>query len=127
MEKVEHFIMEFLVETTPKLLFTLISTPEGLSRWFAPTIQTDDKTFVFQWSGNEQKVQLVQFKDNEYVIFQWLEDYHKGLNLEMRIETEPNTNGVTLVINDFAELGDVDFSKRLWETLVRKLQKIFNG
>jgi len=127
MEKLEQFSMEFHVETTPKLLFTLISTPEGLTRWFAPTLQEGDDTFVFQWPGNEQKVKMMQVKENEYVIFKWLMDYHKDLDLEMRIETDPMATGVTLIVSDFAEQGDIDFSKRLWETQVGKLQKFFKN
>ncbi len=127
MVKVEHFTMEFHLETTPKLLFTLISTPEGLTRWFAPTIKTGDDTLVFQWPSNEQMVRVMHAKESEYVIFQWLEDYHKGYDLQMRIETESDASGVTLVISDFAEVGDVDFSKRIWESLVGKLQKIFHN
>jgi uncharacterized protein YndB with AHSA1/START domain len=127
MDKLEQFSMEFHVETTPKLLFTLISTAEGLTRWFANTIQKGEDTFVFQWPGNEQRVRMIQVKESEYVIYKWLEDYHKDLDLEMRVESEPNTSGVTLVISDFAEQGDVDFSKRLWEAQVGRLQKIFNN
>ena len=126
MNKLEHFSMDFHVETTPKLLFTLISTPEGLTRWFATTMQKGEDVFVFQWPGYDQEVKMVQVKENEYVIFKWLDDYHKDLDLEMRIESEPNTSGVTLVINDVAELGDVDISKRLWESQVGKLQRLFN-
>jgi uncharacterized protein YndB with AHSA1/START domain len=127
MDKLEQFSMEFHIETTPKLLFTLISTAEGLSRWFANTLQKGEDTYVFQWPGNDQSTKLVQVKDSEYVVFKWLADYHKGLDLEMRIESDPNSSGVTLVITDFAEQGDVDFSKRWWETQVGKLQKFFNN
>jgi uncharacterized protein YndB with AHSA1/START domain len=127
MDKLEQFFMEFHIETTPKLLFTLISTAEGLTRWFANTLQKGEDTYVFQWPGNEQITRLVQVKDSEYVVFKWLEDYHQDLDLEMRIEADPNTSGVTLVITDFAEQDDVDFSKRWWEIQVGKLQKLFNN
>jgi uncharacterized protein YndB with AHSA1/START domain len=126
MDALEKFTLDFHFDTTPKLLYTLISSPEGLTRWFAHTTQIEEDVYLFKWEGNEQTVRLVQAKENEYVVFQWLEDYHKDLFLEMRIETEQLTSGVTLVISDYAEVSDVDFSKRLWISQVGQLQRIFN-
>jgi hypothetical protein len=87
----------------------------------------EEGEFLFNWEGNEQHAKLVEAKENEYVMFQWLEDYHKDLFLEMRIDTNPEMEGVTLVITDYAEASDVDFSKRLWESQVGQLQRIFNA
>jgi uncharacterized protein YndB with AHSA1/START domain len=126
MSALEKFTLEFHLETTPKLLYTLISSPEGLTRWFAHTIKSGEDVFLFKWQGNEQAARLVQAKDNEYVVFQWLEDYHKDLFLEMRIETDPMSSGITLVIYDYAEAADVDISKRLWSAQVGQLQRLFN-
>lgn len=126
MDALEKFTLDFHFETTPKLLYTLISSPEGLTRWFAHTTQIGEDVYLFKWEGNEQPVRLVQAKENEYVVFQWLEDYHKDLLLEMRIENQQLTSGITLVISDYAEVSDVDFSKRLWISQVGQLQRIFN-
>ncbi|MDX9941826.1 MAG: START-like domain-containing protein [Bacteroidales bacterium] len=127
MSALEKFSLDFHIETTPRLLYTLISTPEGLTRWFAHTMLLEEGEFLFNWEGNEQHAKLVEAKENEYVMFQWLEDYHKDLFLEMRIDTNPEMEGVTLVITDYAEASDVDFSKRLWESQVGQLQRIFNA
>jgi len=127
MSAVEKFTLEFHLETTPRLLYTLISTPEGLTRWFAHTILSGENVYVFNWEGTEQAARLVQAKDNEYVVFQWLDDYHKDFFLEMRIETDPSSNGVTLVISDCAETPDLDISKRLWQAQVGQLQRLFNS
>lgn len=127
MSALEKFTLDFHIETTPRLLYTLIATPEGLTRWFAHTIQLGEGVFQFNWEGNVQRARLVQAKDNEYVIFQWLEDYHKDYFLEMRIDTEPEMEGVTMVITDFAETSEVDLSKRLWSIQVGQLQRLFNA
>lgn len=127
MSALEKFTLEFHIETTPKLLFTLIATPEGLTRWFAHTTLRAPDIFLFHWEGKEQPVRLLQSKENEHVIFQWLEDYHKDYFLEMRIEREVNTSGVTLIISDYSEPVDVDVSKRLWQLQVGQLQRLFNA
>lgn len=127
MSALEKFTLEFHIETTPKLLYTLISTPEGLTRWFAHTILKAEDVYLFKWEGNEQQARLVQAKENEYVVFQWLDDYHKDLFLEMRIETDPVSSGVTLVVSDYAEVPDLDISQRLWNAQVGQLQRLFNS
>lgn len=127
MSALEKFTLEFHIETTPKLLYTLIGTPDGLTRWFARTTFRAPDIFLFHWEGKEQPARLFQSKENEYVIFQWLEDYHKDYFLEMRIERGVNTSGVTLFISDYSDAVDVDVSKRLWQLQVGHLQRLFNA
>ncbi len=126
MRPLERFSLEFSCKTTPRLLFTLISTPEGLSRWFADTVFVEEDIYHFKWEGSEQRARLTQWKENEYVAFQWLDEHHRDHVLEMRILNEPVSSEVALVITDAAEPGDMEFSHRLWETQVRRLQRLFN-
>jgi len=127
MNALENYTIEFHLETPPKLLFKFISTPEGLSRWFAQTNLVGDNIFVFQWPDNNQKAKVLQLKESELVVFQWLDDYHQGHKLELRIITEPGSAGSTLIISDVAEAGDVDFSKRLWVTQLGQLKRLFKS
>jgi len=126
MSNLSQFSLEYHIEASPKLLYKLISTPEGLTRWFAHTTLKGEDLFFFKWPDNTQPARLVQKKENEYVIFQWQEDYHKGMFLEMRIRTESGSTGSTLVITDVAEPTDVDLSQRLWNVQVGQLQRLFN-
>lgn len=125
MNKLQKISLEFVINASPKLLFTLISTPEGLARWFADTVFAQDDVFSFIWKDSEQKARLVASKDNEYVKFEWLDDYHKGYVLEMQILTEELSPAVSLLVTDFSEPADVDFSQRLWTNQVRQLQRLF--
>lgn len=127
MSVVEEFKMEFAVRTTPKLLYTLISTPEGLSRWFADNVIMDDDLFLFIWEGSEQKARLVQFKENEFVRFEWLDDFHQGYMFEMHIHKGEVSSELALIITDYAEPSEKDFYQRLWITQVRQLQRLFNA
>jgi uncharacterized protein YndB with AHSA1/START domain len=127
MSELEKFTLEFQLKTTPKLLFTLISTPEGLSRWFADQVVVVDDVFHFKWQDSEQTARLVQSKDNNFVKFQWLDDFHKDMILEMQIVHEAVSSEVGLIVTDYAESGDLDFSQRLWNTQVGQLQRLFNS
>lgn len=125
MNNLEKFTLEFHIEASPKLLFKLISTPEGLTRWFANTSLKGEDLFFFMWPDNTQPARLTQTKENEFVVFQWQEDYHKGMFLEMRIRTEFGSTGSTLIVTDVAEPADMDLSKRLWNTQIGQLQRLF--
>ncbi len=126
MGDLKKFQIEYGLKTTPKLLYTAISTPEGLSRWFADMVLIEDDVFQFKWEGSEQKARLVKFKENEYVQFQWLEDPPREECFEMHITNEPVSSELALVIIDYAEDSDLDFSQRLWDAQVKKLQRLFN-
>jgi uncharacterized protein YndB with AHSA1/START domain len=127
MKKLEKYSLEFSCKTTPKLLFMLISTPEGLSRWFADSVSVADDVYHFKWEGSAQQARMVQKKDNEFVQFQWLDEFHKDHILEMRILNEPVSSEVALAITDHAESSDLEFSHRLWTTQVKRLQRLFNA
>lgn len=126
MAALERFTREYNFKATPKLLYTLISTPEGLSRWFADNVFVEDDLFHFKWEGSDQMARLVDAKENEWVRFQWLEDFHKDCILEMRILSEPVSSELALVVTDYAEADDLEFYHRLWDTQVKQLQRLFN-
>ncbi len=119
--------LEFGVKTTPKLLYTLISTPEGLSRWFASNVHNEDDLFYFSWEDSEQKARLIQSKENEFVRFEWLDDFHKGYAFEMQILAGEMASEVSLSISDYAEPAEMDFYQRLWTTQVQRLQRLFKA
>lgn len=122
-----NYYLEFGVKTTPKLLYTLISTPEGLSRWFASNVYNEDDLFYFAWEDSEQKARLVQSKENEFVRFEWLDDFQKGHAFEMQIHAGEMSSEVSLSISDYAEPAEMDFYQRLWTTQVKQLQRLFNA
>ncbi len=119
--------LEYGFKTTPRLLYTAISTPEGLSRWFADLVLIEDDVFHFKWEGSAQKARMVKNKENEYVHFQWLDDPDREECLEMQIISEPVSAELALVITDYAEESDMDFTERVWDAQVKKLQRLFNA
>ncbi len=127
MSVLKKFTMEYGLKTTPRLLYTAISTPEGLSRWFADMVDTMEDVFLFKWEGSEQRARLVKFKENEFVQFMWLDSGHDDHLMEMRITNEPVSSELALTITDYAEDADLDFNQRLWDAQVKKLQRLFSA
>ncbi len=126
MSVLKKFSMEYGFKTTPRLLYTAIATPEGLSRWFADLVDLEDDVFHFKWEGSEQKARLVDYKENEFIRLLWLDDPGQEHFLQMEIISEPLSSGVALIVTDHAEDADLDFSQRVWDAQVKKLQRLFN-
>ena len=127
MSDLEQYSLEFPIHTSARLLYMMISTPEGLSRWFADSVDIQNDVFVFKWEGSEQRAQIVQFKENEFITFKWIDDSHKDHNLEMRIQEDDLASGVALIITDYSDPSDLDFNKRLFTTQVSLLQRHFQS
>jgi uncharacterized protein YndB with AHSA1/START domain len=127
MAPLQKFTLEFPINASPKVLFTLIGTAEGLSRWFADKVTIRDDMYIFDWEGTEQKACLAESKEMEYVYFRWADDYHKGYNMELKITHEPVSGGTSLIISDYAELPDLDVSQMWWTTQVTRLQRMFSN
>lgn len=127
MTPLHKFTLEFSVKTSPKLLFTLISTTEGLARWFADRVKAKDNVFFFEWEGSSQSARLTEAREPEYVRFEWLDDFHEGFFMEMQIEYQPVSGEVALIVSDYSEASDMEFSQMWWSTQIARLQRLFNS
>lgn len=122
-EKVKYE-MEFEVNSSTSVLFNMISTPSGLSEWFADDVNIKDDLFTFIWDGSVQQAKLISRRKGESVKFQWIDDYEDGLKtyFEFTIKVDDLTNDVALLITDFAESGEIEDAKRLWENQIQDLK-----
>ncbi|MCF6240076.1 MAG: START-like domain-containing protein [Bacteroidales bacterium] len=118
----KKFQLEFTLNTSPKLLYSRLSTPSGLSEWFADNVQLDGKNFVFFWDNAEQVAKLLMKKANEYIRFQW-EDEDSDTFFEFRITKDELTGDVALIISDFAEEDEIEDATDLWESQVNDLRR----
>lgn len=48
----EAFRLEYSLKGSVPVLWKLISTPNGLSEWFADNVQAEDSIYTFQWGRN---------------------------------------------------------------------------
>lgn len=127
MTPLHKFTLEFPIKASPKLLFTLISTSEGLGRWFADRVNVQQNVFLFEWEGSQQSARLIESRDPEFVRFEWLDDFHEGFFMEMHIVHEPVSGEAALVVSDYTEDYDIEFSQMWWTTQIARLQRLFNS
>jgi len=115
------FQIEFSLNSSVKILYNQLSSPSGLSEWFADNVNFRGKNYTFFWDGDEQEAEMVNKKMNQHIKFRWL-DEPEDTYFEFRIQVDEITRDVSLIITDFAEgEEDEEESKLLWEKQVEKL------
>jgi len=122
----EKIIIEILVNTSPKILFPRLSTPSGLSEWFADDVNSRGSNFTFIWENSSQKAKLVSSKDAKFVRFKWEEDEKEKEDyyFEFKIEIQEMSGDTLLVVTDFAEPDDKEDAINLWESQIGNLKHV---
>ena len=54
-EKVK-FDIEFTIQASPQLIYQYISTPSGLSEWFADNVNSRGEIFSFFWDASSSLI-----------------------------------------------------------------------
>ena len=122
------FEMEFPIKVSQKLLFQYISTPSGLSEWFADNVNSRGEIFIFIWNDSEESAKLIRKINNEKIQFQWLDDEQTDYYFELRIQFDEITKDVSLIVTDFAEdEEEAEESKLLWTNQISDLKKVLGS
>ena len=75
-----QYELEYSLNCSPKVLFSRLSTPEGLSEWFAEDVTSDGETFTFHWNKIQYTARLVALKENKLVRFEWTDQQDNDSN-----------------------------------------------
>tara|TARA_B110000977_G_scaffold133404_1_gene169920 strand:+ start:174 stop:557 length:384 start_codon:yes stop_codon:yes gene_type:complete len=117
------FQMEFPIRSSLRILYNQISSPDGLSEWFADNVNLRGKIYTFFWDGDEQEAELLNKKNNQGIKFRWL-DEPDDTYFELKIEVDDITQDISLMVTDFAEdEEDKEEVKLLWEKQIEKLRQ----
>tara|TARA_B100001250_G_C19789004_1_gene785547 strand:+ start:167 stop:559 length:393 start_codon:yes stop_codon:yes gene_type:complete len=129
MSKKIPFSIEYDIHSSPQLLFQYLSTPSGLSEWFADNVNSRGEIYTFIWDGSEEIAKLIQIKANEKVKFQWQtgeEDDHEYF-FEFFLQVDEITKDVSLIVSDFSDEDELDESKMLWNNLIQDLKQVLGS
>ncbi|MEK6153558.1 START-like domain-containing protein [Flavobacteriaceae bacterium 3-367] len=121
-----RFELEFVIQSSPQLLYQYLSTPSGLSEWFADNVNSRGEMFSFIWDGSEEEAKLLKRKSDEFVKFSWTDQEDESF-FEMKIIVDEITKDVSLFITDFAEEDEMDEAKMLWENQVSDLKQVLGS
>ena len=56
----KSYSIEYDFHSSPQLLFQYLSTPSGLSEWFADNVNSRGELFIFIWDDSEEQAKLIQ-------------------------------------------------------------------
>jgi len=129
MEVKVKYELEFPIHASPSLLYQYISTPSGLSEWFADNVNSRGEIFTFIWEDSEESAKLVAKKTGERVKFRWIneDDSDSEYFFELRIMEDEITKDVSVVVIDFAEEDELDEAALLWENQISDLKHVLGS
>jgi len=124
-----RFEIQHLLKTSPKVLENMLSTPSGLSEWFADNVNIKEDVFTFIWDGSQEDARLLSKRGNSKVKFQWINDEDEGNDyfFEMSYDVDPMTKSVVLTVVDHAEEDEIEESKRLWDQQISDLKRVLGA
>ncbi len=117
------------INSSPQLLYQYISTPSGLSEWFADNVNSRGEFFTFIWNDSQEKARLASKKSGEKVKFKWVDDNGKDTEyfFELHILEDEITKDVSLLVIDFALNDELDEAKQLWENQISDLKHLIGS
>lgn len=124
-----RYEIEFAVNSSPQLLYQYISTPSGLSEWFADNVNSRGEWFTFIWDDTEEKARLASKKTNERIKFKWIDedDNETDYFFELKISEDEITKDVSLIVTDFAFEDELEESKQLWKNQIADLKQVIGS
>ena len=126
MSEKKKFTIEYEIKSSPRILFSFLNEPNGLTQCFADDVSIKDQVYTFTWDGESQKAKLLTIKENKVVRFKWVDD-EPQFYFEMEILQDELTNDVALSITDFATEDAIAERKLIWDNQVEYLISVLGA
>jgi hypothetical protein len=126
MEKQKLYLEYSLNATSKEFIWKAISTPSGLSRWFAEKVEKQEDIFTFVWGENTEirKAKVIGKRANANIRFRWLDETEKAF-FEFKLNKNELTGEFMLVIIDFATPEEIDDLHELWTSQIETLKRSY--
>jgi len=126
MSEKKKFCIEYEIKSSPRILYTFLNEPNGLTQWFADDVSVRDQVYTFTWDGEQQKAKLIAVKEYKLVRFRWVDDEPQYF-FEMEIIQDELTNDVALSITDFATEDTINDRKLIWDNQIEYLVSVLGA
>lgn len=122
--KKEKFHIEYIFDkVSQRSLWNHLTTPPGLSAWFADDVIIDDSLYTFKWDKTEERALVISMKPETSIRYRWEDEEDESVYFEFIIHSIELTGGTALEITDFSEPADKSDSISLWDTQVEELKR----
>ncbi|HLQ99013.1 MAG TPA: START-like domain-containing protein [Sphingobacterium sp.] len=119
------FQLEYIINSSPKILYSYLEEPSALAQWFADDVTVRKGIYEFVWDDEKKQAQIVSSKENEFVRFKLINE--EPYFFEMKIIQDELTNDVALAITDFAKEEDLENRKLIWNNSIDYLQGVLGA
>ncbi len=122
--KKEKFHIEYVFDkVSRRSLWNHITTPPGLSAWFADDVFINNSVYTFKWDKDEQEAEVIFVKPDISIRYRWLDDENENSYFEFKIHTVELTGATALEVTDFAEPDEKEDAIGLWDSQVEMLKR----
>jgi len=126
MSEKKKFTIEYEIKSSPRILYSFLNEPNGLTQWFADDVSVRDQVYTFTWDDEHQTAKLIAVKENKLVRFRWIDD-DPQYYFEMEIIQDELTNDVALSITDFATEDTIGERKLIWNNQIEYLISVLGA
>ena len=131
-EPKNKLVLEYIIHSSPALLFEFITSPSGLSEWFADNVRiSPEKVFTFEWDNGSHKAMMIDHRINHFTIFEFIpetaEDKKDASFFELRLELDELTQTTFLKVTDYSDFEDLAELRDIWSGLVENLKTVIGG
>ena len=124
MTKKEKFHIEYVFDNVSLLsLWNHVTTPFGLSDWFADSVKITGSVYTFSWQKIKQSAQVIEEEPHELIRFRWEDEEASDAYFGFRIRVIELTGSTVFEITDFALPAEKADAIHLWETQVETLKR----
>lgn len=119
--------LEYILRSSPNVLFSFLTEPSGLSEWFCDDVNIRKGVYTFIWNhDSEQQAELLGSKENVFAKFRWLDEPDDTF-FEFRIQVDDITGETALMITDFCEPDDEDETILGWNNSMQNLHRVIGS
>ncbi len=127
MKKKQITIERALRSRSESIIWKLISTADGLSRWIAEEVKQDGNELVFTWGkpGQEyetRRAEILEIAKNNFLRFRWKDEEDLEAYTEISMIKLGVTDEFALSIIDYSEEDDVEGMIYMWNHDIDRLQ-----
>ena len=127
MRKKKVTIERALRSRSESIIWKLISTPDGLSRWIAEEVKQDGNTLIFTWGKPGQVhetrcADILEVVRNSSIKFRWEDEEDSDAFTEIEMFKLGVTDEFALSISDFCDSDDIEGTVYMWNHDLDRLQ-----
>ncbi|MDR0348672.1 MAG: SRPBCC domain-containing protein [Tannerella sp.] len=120
----EKFHIEYVFDkVSNRSLWNHLTTPTGLSSWFADRVSINNGTYTFSWNKMQEEAEIIAIKPEVSIRYRWMNEEDDRSYFEFIIHTIELTGSTSLEITDFAEPSEKTDAIALWDSQVEVLKR----